>query len=172
MGKAIMLSGPIGAGKTTVARDLIALLPQPLAYIEGDTFWSFITRSGQRNRRENFLVIMRSMTAAALPFAREGFDVLLDFSFPPDFLDTAQKILKEVPLDFIVLKPSQEVCESRASARAEGKISDYGPYRSFYSLFAGAERFTIQDDAADSRSLAARIRDGLSAGTFRVGGSD
>jgi uridine kinase len=38
----IFLSGPIGAGKTAVARELLQLLPAPLSYIEGDTFWSFI----------------------------------------------------------------------------------------------------------------------------------
>ena len=40
----IFLSGPIGAGKTTVAKALLPLLPAPLAYIEGDTFWSFIRK--------------------------------------------------------------------------------------------------------------------------------
>lgn len=163
-----MLSGPVGAGKTTVARELIPMLPEPVAYIEGDTFWSYIARGGQRSRRENFQVIMRSMTAAAIPFARTGLNVLLDFSIPPDFLPTAVKILKEVPLDFVVLRPSQSVCECRAAARAEGKISDYGPYRDFYALFDGAGRFTIEDDQADCAALAARIRDGLDQGLFRV----
>lgn len=163
-----MLSGPVAAGKTTVARELIKLLPEPLAYIEGDTFWSFIAKPGQRSRRENFPVIMRSMTAAALPIARSGFDVLLDFSIPPEFLPTAQKILKEVPLDFVLLRPSLGVCKSRAANRAEGTIADYGPYRSFYDLFDAADRFTIEDDEAESAELAARIRGRLLAGSFRV----
>ena len=38
MGTVIMLSGPVGAGKTTVARELIAIMPGPLSYIEGDAF--------------------------------------------------------------------------------------------------------------------------------------
>ena len=61
MGSVIMLSGPVGAGKTTVARELIALLPGPISYIEGDTFWSFIAKAEKRARRENFPVIMRAM---------------------------------------------------------------------------------------------------------------
>ena len=79
------------------------LLPDPLSYIEGDRFWPFLTKTEKRSRSENFGVPMRSMTAAAVPFARSGFDVLLDFSIPPEFLTTARKILKEIPLDYIVL---------------------------------------------------------------------
>jgi adenylylsulfate kinase-like enzyme len=95
----LILSGPIGAGKTTVARELLALLPAPVSYIEGDTFWSFVAKAHSRDRREVFQVIMRAMTAAAIPFARSGYEVLIDFSIPPQFLETARKILKEVPLN-------------------------------------------------------------------------
>ena len=168
MGSVIMLSGPVGAGKTTVARELIARLPEPLSYIEGDTFWSFIAKAEKRSRIENFPVIMRAMTAAALPFARSGFDVLIDFSIPPEFLATARKILKEVALDYVVLRPSLAACEARAAGRSEGKIADYAAYREFYLLFDAAEHYTIRDEGADAAALAARIREGLSAGRFRV----
>ena len=79
----IFLSGPIGAGKTAVAQELLQLLPAPLSYIEGDTFWSFIGKGGERGSRDTFPVLVRSMTAAAIPFARSGFRVLIDFSIPP-----------------------------------------------------------------------------------------
>lgn len=79
----IFLSGPIGAGKTAVAKALLPLLPAPLSYIEGDMFWSFINKGGERGLRDNFPVLVRSMTAAAVPFARSGFRVLIDFSIPP-----------------------------------------------------------------------------------------
>jgi Chloramphenicol phosphotransferase-like protein len=102
----IFLSGPIGAGKTAVGKALLALLPGPLSYIEGDTFWSFIRKAGDRGLRDNFPVLVRSMTAAAVPFARSGFRVLIDFSIPPTYVDTARKILKEVPFDFVLLRPS------------------------------------------------------------------
>jgi hypothetical protein len=42
------------------------------------------------------------------------------------------------------------VCEARAAGRAEGKIADYAPYREFYALFDGVERYTICDDEADA----------------------
>jgi hypothetical protein len=111
---------------------------------------------------------MRSVTAAAVPLARSGYEVLLDFSFPPDFLNTARKILKEIPLDFVMLRPSLGTCEERAAARPEGTISNYDSYRDFYAMFEGSSKREISDDKADVQSIARRIRDGLDRGVFRL----
>ena len=164
----IFLSGPIGAGKTAVAKALLPLLPAPLSYIEGDTFWSFITKEGERGLRDNFPMLVRSMTAAAVPFARSGFRVLIDFSIPPTYVDTARKILKEVPFDFVLLRPSLQVCAKRAASRQEGAISDYVMLENFYARFEEWTLEPICDDNADPESLARRIADGLDQGRFRV----
>lgn len=168
----IILSGPVGAGKTTVARELLALLPPPVAYIEGDTFWRFAP-TGNGNRRESFGVILRSMTAAAVPFARTGSTVLLDFSMPPDFLPSARRIIKELPLDFVVLLPSRGACAQRAAARPQGRIANYQAYEEFYALFAAAPpRHVLAGDDADAATLARNIHEGLAAGTFRLNASE
>lgn len=164
----IFLSGPIGAGKTAVAKALLPLLPPPLSYIEGDTFWSFIKKEGERGPRENFPMLVRSMTAAAIPFARSGFRVLIDFSIPPTYVDTARKILKEVPFDFVLLRPSFEVCAERAASRQEGSITDYVMLKDFYARFEEGAVEPICDDHADPESLARRIADGLNQGHFRM----
>lgn len=164
----IFLSGPIGAGKTAVARALLPLLPAPLSYIEGDTFWSFISKGGERVPRDNFPVLVRSMTAAAVPFARSGFQVLIDFSIPPAFVDTARKILKEVPFDFVLLRPSLQVCVERAGSRVEGAITDYERLKDFYARFLEGTVDPICDDNADPESLARQIADDLNRGRFRV----
>ena len=163
----IFLSGPIGAGKTTVAQELIPLLRAPLTYIEGDTFWSFIQKEGAHAQRDIFPILVRSMTAAAVPFARSGYRVLIDFSIPPAFVDTARKILKEVPFDFVLLRPSLEVCIERAASRKEGAITD-GRVKSFYTLFEDGIVEPICDDTADPATLARRIAEGLNEGRFRV----
>jgi len=167
----ILLSGPVGAGKTTVAKELIAATSHPLVYIEGDTFWSFIAKGGAaQGMGKNFRTIMSSMTAAAIPYATAGYEVIVDFSIPPWFLGGAHAVVKRfgTPLDYVVLRPSEAVCAARAAARPEGTISDYTSYRDLYSTFDDAARYTISDDEASAGGVAQRIRDGLTAGTFRV----
>jgi chloramphenicol 3-O-phosphotransferase len=164
----VMLSGPVGAGKTTVAQELVRISPAPLCYIEGDTFWPVFKKPDAKPQRERFRLLMRSLTAAAVPLARGGYEVLLDFSFPLNFLETARKILKEIPLDFVIVRPSMTVCEQRSAERPEGKIADYGVYREFYAMFEGLPEHEINDDHADAGSIAQRIREGLDAGIFRL----
>ena len=75
------------------------------------------------------------MTAAAIPFARAGYEVLIDFSIPPQLLPVARKIVKELPLNYVVLLPSLSLCEARASSRPQGRIANYANLRDFYALF-------------------------------------
>jgi adenylylsulfate kinase-like enzyme len=164
-----ILSGPIGTGKTSVAREILALLPAPVSYIEGDTFRSFIPKQHRRDRTEVFQVIMLALTAAAMPFACSGYEVLIDFSIPPQFLRTARKILKEGPLNHIALQPSLSVCEISPASRSEGRINNYTPHRDYYVLFEAPSMHVVSDDAADAGPVAKPISEGLSAGNFAVG---
>jgi len=108
----ILLSGPLGAGKTTVAQELIKSAINPTVYIEGDKFWFFIVRGDKSiGRNRNFRTIMTSMVAASVPYAVNGYEVILDFSIPPWFLDTAKKVvqIRNVPIDYVVLRPSENI---------------------------------------------------------------
>jgi hypothetical protein len=108
------------------------------------------------------------MMAAAIPFARSGFRVVIDFSMPPDYVETARKILKDVPFDFVLLRPSLKVCAARAASLEEGAIADYVMLENFYTRFEEGTVEPICDDNADPASLARQIADGLNRGRFRV----
>jgi hypothetical protein len=164
----ILLSGPVGAGKTTVARELIACSVGSMAYIEGDTFWSHLVRQPDHlPRHKNFKMIMTAMVGAALPYALYGYEALIDFSIPPWFLETADKVVqrKEVPVDYVVLRPAEEVC----AARAEGIINDYTHYHELYADFMDVgRRHLIVNDQTDPAATAQLIREGLEEGKFRL----
>lgn len=169
MGSIIIVSGPVGAGKTTVAKALVASPERPTVYLEGDSFWSHIKQEHAGPRLERFRSVMRAMLATAVSYARSEYEVVLDFSIPPQFLERAFARLRDVEIHYVVLRPSAPVCSARAGARIEGAIADYAEYRDFYDAFASAARYTIPDDDCDALSMAARIREGVSAGRFRYG---
>jgi hypothetical protein len=125
-------------------------------------------RSDHSFRTDRSRVIMRAMTSAAGSLARTGYDVLLDFSIPPAFPPTAQKILRDTPLNYIVLRPPLDICAARARDRAEGKIAKYD--RGFYAAFAAEERHAVApDDSESPKAIADVIFKGLAEGHFRVG---
>lgn len=169
-GSILILSGPIGSGKTTVARELIALLSSPVAYIEGDRFWSFFAKSQGGPTHQSFVTIMVSMTAAAVPFASSGSRVVLDFSMPPWFLPTAKRVaaVRDIPIDYVVLRPSMDICADRAATRIEGRIADYARHRDLYASFDDVERHTLSDGDASAAETAASIVAGLNEGWFRL----
>jgi len=162
---------PVGAGKSTVARELVPLLPGPVANIEGDKFWAFIAKgAAAQTETTNFRMVMRAMTAAATHYALNGYEVILDFSIPPWFLDTLSNVakFKKVPLAYILLKPDEAVCAARAASRWEGAIEDYGFYHKFYADFDHAEKYTIRNNVEDAATIASLIRSGLQEGRFQV----
>jgi cytidylate kinase len=172
----LLISGPPGAGKSTVAKHLASSSETPIAYIEGDTFWRFIAKSRDaatkgETRMQNGRIVVQAMVASALRFARGGYDTILDFTIGPWMLKPILPKLGETPLDFVVLCPSEAVCARRAAARAEGAMPDYAPYRELHGAFGKLgpfERHAIRSDTADAAELAAQIRAGLMTGAYRV----
>jgi adenylate kinase family enzyme len=164
-----IVSGPIGAGKTTVARALLDRLGNAVAYIEGDAFWPFIVKeSPAQSPQQRFHMTMRAMLGAAWHYHRDNYTVIVDFSIPVGYLDAVKRLLRQEPFHFIVVMPSEPVCARRAAERAEGRIEDYTPYHDFYLEFFGVEDGTIEDDDASPDSIAATIYEGLASGRFLV----
>jgi len=166
----LILSGPVGSGKTTVAREMVRLLTGEVVLIEGDVFWSFYAKGAHGPTHKRFRTIMSAMTVASVPFAAGGSHVILDFSIPPWFLDTVRKIAatREVALDYVVLRPSEQVCAERAKARAEGSIADYSHYGELYRDFDQVARHILCNDTMSPTESASAILRGLAEGRFRL----
>jgi cytidylate kinase len=176
MSSIILISGPPGAGKSAVARLLAAALDAPVAYIEGDTFWHFITKrrvgsSKLEARAHDSRIVIRAMIAAAARYAHGGYQTVLDFTIGPWLLKLIQSALKETPLDYVVLCPSENICAQRAAERPEGAMPDYSEYAELHAAFCVLgefEKHAIRSDTAGAAELAAQIRAGLGAGAYRV----
>jgi tRNA uridine 5-carbamoylmethylation protein Kti12 len=167
----VLLSGPPGAGKTTVAKELVKISIGPVAYIEGDKFWSFFAKGWEESgTRKNFRTIMRSMMAAAIPYALNDYETIVDFSIPPYFIETALKMAnyREIPLHYVVIRPDLDICASRAASRDEGAIKDYERFKEFYAMFDPAQKYMIYDNEGDAATIASHIREGLDEGIFRI----
>ena len=166
-GSIVILTGPVGAGKTSIAHELLASSPGPAAYIEGDVFWSFIAKQPRRPLRgEQFKMIMRAMLASARHYARDGYETIVDFTIPPWYLEAVRALLTGKPFHYAIVRPSLAVCAARAAARSAGTISDYTEYRELYTDFNGFEAAMIADDTATPPEIADRVRAGIHAGTF------
>jgi chloramphenicol 3-O-phosphotransferase len=170
IGRVVIVSGPIGAGKTAVSTELAKLLSGPLVSIEGDTFWPHFVNGEGTGRQKQFRAMMRAMCSAAGAYALSGFDVILDFSIPPWFLDTVKKIMgrRNIPTDYVVICPTKAVCAARAASRPEGKIEDYEAYNELYEDFSNWPTGAIKDNGSDSASIAAHVAKGLEAGAYRL----
>ena len=73
-----------------------------------------------------------------------------------------------MPFDFVLLRPSLQVCMQRAASREKGAITDYERLKTFYTRFEDGGTEAICDDTADPASLARQIAEGLAQGRFGI----
>ena len=72
-------------------------------------------------------------------------------------------------LNYVVLRPSLEVCKRRAAGREEGAVADYSRFQNLYDAFdAASAGRVICDDESNAETIAARVRAGIDEGVFRV----
>mmetsp|Transcript_11382 Transcript_11382/g.12284 ORF Transcript_11382/g.12284 Transcript_11382/m.12284 type:complete len:172 (-) Transcript_11382:106-621(-) len=157
MGRIILLAGPAGAGKTTLSRFLKEGDPSRVI-IHGDHFWSFL--HPHTTVEKPFRLIMRSTCAAALPFAKEGYDVFIDFVTPPSFLEVFKKIAgsKEgISLYYFIIQPNVEICRTRAATRCEGRIEDYEENMRLFESFSAMTSHRIGSDDSTTEELASIV---------------
>jgi len=169
-----LLSGPPGAGKTTMARLLAQQTTTPTSvHLHTDDFFNAIAKGfiepwrTESQAQNNTLT--RSIAAAALELAQGNFEVIVDGVIGPWFLPIYQTVLKDHALNYVVLRPTAAVVEQRARNRKHGPIAEYPPriYEAFSDLGELTPHAIDTTEHSESETLES-IQEGLASGRFRL----
>lgn len=172
MGKLIVVSGPPGAGKSSVAGALADGFASS-ALVAGDDFFVFLNRGlippwRPEAHAQNEIVI-QAAAAASGRLAAGGYTVIYDGVVGPWFLPafTAASGLRS--LDYVVLMPSEERCVTRVQTRVGHGFRNIPAARHMYRQFAHARipgRHLVIDPPDEPEATAAFIRERLANGSL------
>lgn len=166
----LIVSGPPGAGKTTVARAAAGLVPRAV-HLESDRFFQFI-QSGfiepwkQGSNAQNALV-MRIVGTAAAGYAHAGYFTIIDgIVIPRWFLGPlAEQLASErLRVAYAVLRATKETCFQRASNRDADRLSNTEVLDQLWEEFADLgdlEDHVLTTDHANPDDTAEELVAGL-----------
>ncbi len=168
-----MVSGPPGAGKSTVARLLADGFPRS-ALVRGDDFFAFVAAGWVEpwlpEAHEQNTVVIEAAAAAAGRLAVGGYQVVYDGVVGPWLLPAFATATGLDHVSYVVLLPPEEECLARVAGRTGHGFTDPDATRHMHRQFAAAEvahRHVLAGEAGTPSAVAAWIRERLDAGALR-----
>ncbi len=173
MGSLLIVTGPPGAGKSTVAK-LVADSMSRSVLVAGDTFFGFLANGAidpwLPESHEQNTVVTKAAGRATGEFVVGGFSVVYDGVIGPWFLDTFVTTAGLTEVDYAVLLPTVGVCQQRVEARHGHGFTDVAATASMHRQFSEAgleQRHLIHDHGQSPSETTDSIRHALSSGTLR-----
>jgi cytidylate kinase len=169
----IVVTGPAGAGKSSVAQVLVDRF-EPSVLVEGDEFFRSLGRGAiapwLREANAQNEVVMRAGGAAAGRYAHGGYTTVYDGVVGPWFLRTFIEATGLDRLHYVVLLPALERCLDRVRTRTNQAFRDEDATRHIHGTFVRADiapRHVMAEPSNDASVTASEIIQGLREGRFR-----
>jgi predicted ABC-type ATPase len=172
MSSLLIVTGPPGAGKSTVARALAARFERS-TLIEGDAFFAFVASGAippwlPESHGQNHVVV-RAAAAATAQFVTGGYTVVYDGVMGPWFLPTFAAATGLGSFHYVILLPSVERCVERVATRDGHGFTDEPATRHMHDQFARADidpRYVLREPPDDVDDVTDVIHEGFERGWF------
>jgi hypothetical protein len=169
-----IITGPPGAGKTTVASRLAALSLLGV-HLDGDQVFHWVAAGYippwmPGTSRQNGTIIS-AIAAATVQFAEGGYDVFVDAIIGPWFLPHWLQTAGRGRLaHYVVLRPSRQTAARRAlGRRAPGDLVDPHAVAAMFDAFedlGSFEAHVLDSSGLDVDATLAAIQEGLRDGCY------